>query len=92
MFQYLCTYEFVIISSLLSWVFPGFQDELSLSLESLQKKLESLKRMQQTTAGMVQYIKVTLSWDDRDLIFKNFQTKTRLNKLDGVIVPLRLKD
>lgn len=66
---------FLTINS--SWAFLGFQDELSLSLESLQEKLESLKRMQQTTAGMVQYIKVTLSWDDRYLIFKHFQRKTR---------------
>lgn len=36
-----------------------FQDELSLSLKSLQDKLESLKRIHITSADMFQHIKVT---------------------------------
>lgn len=36
-----------------------FQDELSLSLKSLQDKLESLKRIHIMSADMFQYIKVT---------------------------------
>lgn len=36
-----------------------FQEELALSLKSLQDKLDSLKRIHMTSADMVKYIKVT---------------------------------
>lgn len=36
-----------------------FQDELSLSLKSLQNKLETLKRIHLTSTNLFKYIKVT---------------------------------
>lgn len=49
----------LVINSKLKWCQLNFQDELTLSLKSLQDKLESLKRIQRNSEDVFKYIKVS---------------------------------